>query len=198
VWKKIVDLIVGILFGIVICAVGALVLSVLSPRPTHLLHRDFIIALFLVLLVLLFFVKKFWRRDRFSSIGVLIPTVLVIFLLLERIIYPPSPGGLFYRSTEAINAIHAVREALEKCAKENINDYSKCNFDSLDIRNPAESPGSHFSYTISNLSKTGYVITAIRNTRHSSDKRETGSKVFLKVDVNGSTRGGTGIFEDFE
>lgn len=98
------------------------------------------------------------------------------------------------RAAEAFAGIQAIRGALERCYLMR-RTYSGCgDFLSLSIENPANAPGAKFSYVMTNLSSTGYAITATRNTRDGGDGI---SQITLKQDQE-ITYDGSSVFSHFQ
>lgn len=98
----------------------------------------------------------------------------------------------FSRSSEALMALNVVRSSMERCYVAAGSTYnpasSSCDLNSLDIDDPGTSPGSHFSYAVSNQSATGYIIEATRLTNDGGDGVST---IFITQSLSGATRAGT-------
>lgn len=120
--------------------------------------------------------------------------VLIIIGVLTGLAAPRFFNTIEYsRSVEAIQSIRVIAEAIERCATWSGGIYIDCtggDFNVLDIPNPEESPGSHFSYIFAPSDR--YVITAIRNTQ---DGGTAGDLIIYNYISTGFQRWGTGAFE---
>ena len=135
--------------------------------------------------------KKMNNKSGFTLLEIII--VIIIVGVLASLALPRFFATVEYsRSTEALAAISAVRQALERCYLQRNGDYTSCTaFNVLDIEDPANSPNNHFGYTINNTSATGYTITAARNTRDNGDGSST---IVITQDATSVARSGTGAF----
>ncbi len=135
--------------------------------------------------------KNMNNKSGFTLLEIII--VIIIVGVLASLALPRFFATVEYsRSTEALAAISAVRQALERCYLQRNGDYTACNgFGVLDIEDPGNSPNNHFSYAISGGSATGYTLTATRNTRDNGDGSST---IVISQDATSVTRSGTGAF----
>jgi prepilin-type N-terminal cleavage/methylation domain-containing protein len=121
--------------------------------------------------------------------------VIIIIGVLASLALPRFFATVEYsRSTEALNAISAIRQSLERCYIQTSGDYSKCtSFATLDIENPANSPNAHFTYAITSTTKGNFDITATRTARDGGNTTDT--IVVAQDSAAGTiTRSGTGAF----
>ncbi len=125
-----------------------------------------------------------------------ITIVLIIVAVLAGLALPRLFSTVEYsRSTEAFMALQAQRSSIERCYAQ-VRDYTQCsNVDSLDIENPATSPGSHFTYKIAaNGAAGGFTLTATRNAVDGGDSIST---IWITQDNTAGTvkKGGTGAYK---
>ncbi|MBF0521831.1 MAG: prepilin-type N-terminal cleavage/methylation domain-containing protein [Candidatus Omnitrophica bacterium] len=87
-------------------------------------------------------------KSGFTLLEIII--VIIIIGVLAAIALPRYFQTLeFSRSSEALNALSAVRRAMDRCASWNNGDYTNCyDFTNLDIPDPGAAGGAHFFYTI--------------------------------------------------
>jgi prepilin-type N-terminal cleavage/methylation domain-containing protein len=98
----------------------------------------------------------------------------------------------FSRSTEALVAMSAIRQALERCYIMKSGTYIGCgNFAGMSLDDPGTLPNAHFTYSVANQSATGYKITATRNTYEGGS---TSSKIILTQTATSVMRSGEGAF----
>ena len=135
--------------------------------------------------------KKMNNKSGFTLLEIII--VIIIVGVLASLALPRFFATVEYsRSTEALAAATAIRQALERCYLQRNGDYSACvDFTVLDIEDPANSPNNHFTYAMSGLSATGYTVTATRNTRDNGDGSST---IVITQDATSVARSGTGAF----
>jgi len=94
---------------------------------------------------------------------------LIAILIGGVIIYLAIPRMAelveFQRSEEALKNIKVIIKATEKCAKKNEGNYSKCSFQTMDIKDPNTLAKSNFDYHLES-GVDFYKIRAVRNTFH--------------------------------
>ncbi len=131
------------------------------------------------------------NKSGFTLLEIII--VIIIVGVLASLALPRFFSTVEYsRSTEALSSLGAVRQSLERCYLQRSGDYTNCtNFANLDIENPANSPGSHFTYTITGATATGYTINANRNT---IDGGSTAGWVVVTQAGTAVSRSGAGAF----
>lgn len=131
------------------------------------------------------------RKDQrgFTLLEVII--VIIIVGVLASLALPRFFSTVEYaRGVEAMQAIATIRQSMERCYMMR-RTYSGCQLGStLDVENPQNSPGAHFTYRVWAWSNTEYQIQARRNTL---DGGQWGGIV---MDVDGATirRWGWGAF----
>jgi len=133
-------------------------------------------------------IKK--NKSGFTLLEIII--VIIIIGVLASLALPRLFSTVeFSRSTEALAAIASVRSSMERCYLANA-DYTDCDtFADIDLDNPANSPGSHFTYTISSGAADAYSIIASRTTVNGGT---AGDVVFVEQAGTAVSRGGTGAF----
>lgn len=137
------------------------------------------------------------NKSGFTLLEIII--VIIIVGVLASLALPRFFATVEYsRSTEALTAITAIRQALERCYLQRNGDYTNCgDFTVLDVNDPATSPNAHFDYTFGGLSATGYAVTATRNAREGGDGAST--IVVTQDGVAGTvSRAGTGVFSGIQ
>ena len=104
------------------------------------------------------------RKKGFTLLEIII--VVIIIGVLASLALPRLFSTVEYsRSTEAFAAIGSIRGALERCSlKSATGSMLTCTLDNMDIANPANNAGSHFTYTLSGQGVGVYTIVAARNT----------------------------------
>ncbi len=132
------------------------------------------------------------NKSGFTLLEIII--VIIIVGVLASLALPRFFATVeFSRSTEALAAITAIRQSMERCYLQKNGNYTTCTtFAVLDLENPANSPNSHFTYGIPSANATAYVVTATRNTR---DGGVNTSGLGLAQDLSGITRSGVGAFQ---
>lgn len=131
------------------------------------------------------------KQSGFTLLEIII--VIIIVGVLASLALPRFFHTVEYsRSTEALAALTALRQSMERCYLQNAGSYTNCtDLTVLDLDDPADSPNAHFAYGISGQSATGYTLTATRNARDGGDGTSTISLTQTAADV---TRAGTGAF----
>jgi type IV pilus assembly protein PilA len=100
----------------------------------------------------------------------------------------------FSRSTEALAAVGSIRSALERCSLRNgTGTYAGCTMAALDLDDPSNTAGTHFTYTITNQGVGTYTITAVRNTL---DAGAAASNIILTATAGAITKSGNTAFAD--
>ena len=139
------------------------------------------------------------NKSGFTLLEIII--VIIIVGVLASLALPRFFSTVeFSRSTEALTSFTAIRQSIERCYLQRSGNYNGCTFanNALDLENPATSPNSHFTYTITgtggagNPDATSYRITANRNARDNGDSGV--STIFIEQTSSGVTRGGSGKF----
>ncbi|MBF0521839.1 MAG: prepilin-type N-terminal cleavage/methylation domain-containing protein [Candidatus Omnitrophica bacterium] len=100
----------------------------------------------------------------------------------------------FSRSSEALTALSTLRQSVERCALMATSSAgTQCvTIGNLDVANPGNSGGAHFTYAITNVDSAGTMtITATRNT---VDGGTSGDTVVLTATTGTVTRSGTTSF----
>ncbi|MBF0384670.1 MAG: prepilin-type N-terminal cleavage/methylation domain-containing protein [Candidatus Omnitrophica bacterium] len=132
------------------------------------------------------------RKSGFTLLEIII--VIIIVGVLASLALPRFFSTVeFSRSTEALTAMTAIRQSLERCYNTNNASYERCGlFNNLDLENPTTSPNSHFNYIFNGMTNNTYTIEAQRNAREGGTITDW---IRLSQDVNGVTRSGTGAFK---
>ncbi len=131
------------------------------------------------------------NKSGFTLLEIII--VIIIVGVLASLALPRFFATVeFSKSTEALNAMSAVRGSLERCYLASAGTYVGCTIASLDVADPGTSPGARFTYAISGPSATGYVITAARNTVDGGGG--TANWITITQTTGGVTRAGSGAF----
>jgi len=103
------------------------------------------------------------NKKGFTLLEIMI--VVIIVGVLAALALPRLFGTIEYsRSTEAFAALSAVRSAMERCYLEPQSFTGCTDFDDLDIPDPGDSPGAHFTYSIEDQTASVYTIEARRAT----------------------------------
>ena len=133
---------------------------------------------------------KLNNRSGFTLLEIII--VIIIVGVLASLALPRFFSTVeFSKSTESFAGMTAIRQSMERCYLSSGGNYTACTLAGLDIENPANSPGAHFTYALSGQGATGYVITATRITYDGGDGTST---ITLTQTSAGVTRAGTGKF----
>ncbi len=144
---------------------------------------------------------------RYSHKGFTLLELIVVMIILS-VIMSIAVVKLFSlvefsRSTEAITAIDTIRKSVERCYLWKA-DYDECWLntpgkpqDNLDIEDPGNTPGSHFTYKKMNVGNPRkYRIEARRNTLNGGNNGD-----FIRYDYfhDGKVkRSGSGAFESIK
>ena len=133
------------------------------------------------------------NKSGFTLLEIII--VIIIVGVLASLALPRFFSTVEYsRSTEALASIGAVRQSLERCYLQRSGDYTNCaNFGNLDIEDPGNSPGAHFTYSFpaGAASVTAYAIKATRNL---VDGGSAASMIVINQAGTAVTRSGVGAF----
>ena len=130
------------------------------------------------------------NKSGFTLLEIII--VIIIVGVLASLALPRFFSTVeFSRSTEALASISSLRQSVERCFLANGGTYVGCTIGSIDLDNPGNSPGAHFSYSIAPNGAVGYTITATRNTFEGGTN---GDLIIVRQDSNGATRTGSGAF----
>jgi len=130
------------------------------------------------------------KRSGFTLLEVII--VIIIVGVLASLALPRFFATVeFSRSTEALTSIGALRQSVERCFTAQDGDYLDCTIGAIDLEDPANSPGNHFSYLITPAGTTGFTIRATRNTL---DGGNVGDQVNLEFNGTAFSRSGSGAF----
>jgi prepilin-type N-terminal cleavage/methylation domain-containing protein len=135
------------------------------------------------------------QKSGFTLLEIII--VIIIVGVLASLALPRFFSTVEYsKSTEALGAMSAIRQSMERCYLQRSGSYSNCTgFSVLDLEDPANSPNAHFTYALSGQSATGYTITATRNTL---DGGSTSSIIAMTQTATAVTRSGVGAFSGIQ
>ena len=139
--------------------------------------------------------KKMTNNSGFTLLEIII--VIIIVGVLASLALPRFFSTVEYsRSTEALTAIATIRQSIERCYLQSQNGYADCtDFDTdLDIEDPQDSPGAHFTYLITPTA-AGYQVIATRNNVDNGDGIAT---ITVEQDATTVTRSGTEAFESIK
>lgn len=129
------------------------------------------------------------QKSGFTLLEIII--VIIIVGVLASLALPRFFSTVeFSRSTEALTSLSSVRQSVERCGLAQNQSYTGCVLGAIDIDNPGNSPGAHFTYQVT-AGAAAYTIVAQRNTRNGGDG---GSRIFLTATAAGVSRSGTGSF----
>ena len=132
------------------------------------------------------------RKNKGFTLLEIIIVVIIVGVLASLALPRLFSTVEFSRSTEALSAMGSLRSSMERCLLASGNTYVGCTMATIDMANPATSPGSHFtSYTIAEQIATGYTITALRNTIDGGVGTDT---IIVTQAAAGVTRSGTTAF----
>ena len=133
---------------------------------------------------------KLNNKSGFTLLEIII--VIIIVGILASLALPRFFSTVEYsKSTEAFAGMTALRQSMERCYLQAGGNYTACTLAGLDVENPQNSPGAHFTYAIAGQGLTGYAITGTRNT---SDGGDGTSTITLTQTSKGVTRAGTGKY----
>ncbi len=130
------------------------------------------------------------NKSGFTLLEIII--VIIIVGVLASLALPRFFATVeFSKSTEALNAMNVLRQALERCYLAAAGTYAPCTIANVDVENPANAPGARFTYAFAGQSPTGFTITATRNAVDGGDGSST---ISLTMSPTGIARAGTGSF----
>jgi prepilin-type N-terminal cleavage/methylation domain-containing protein len=130
------------------------------------------------------------KKSGFTLLEIII--VIIIVGVLASLALPRFFATVeFSKSTEALNAMNVLRQALERCYLASAGNYTPCTIANVDVENPANAPGARFTYAFTGQSATGFTITATRNAVDGGDGSST---ILLTMSPTGIARAGTGSF----
>ncbi len=134
------------------------------------------------------------NKSGFTLLEIII--VIIIVGVLASLALPKFFRTVEYsRATEAFINLNAIRQSMERCYLQR-SSYAGCgNFPNLDILDPTNLPGTHFSYSIPAFGATNYTIRATRNTL---DGGGLGDDIDLVNNGVTITRSGTGNFSGIQ
>jgi prepilin-type N-terminal cleavage/methylation domain-containing protein len=133
---------------------------------------------------------KMNKKSGFTLLEIII--VIIIVGVLASLALPRFFSTIEYsRSTEALSAISALRQSVERCYLSNGGTYAGCVIGAIDLDDPANSPGNHFTYTIIPNGTAGYTVRAERN---ATEGGTLSDHITLIQAPAGVTRTGTGSF----
>jgi prepilin-type N-terminal cleavage/methylation domain-containing protein len=133
---------------------------------------------------------KLTHKSGFTLLEIII--VIIIVGVLASLALPRFFATVeFSRSTEALQNGSVVRQSIERCYLGRSGTYVGCTIATIDVDNPSNAPGTHFTYTISGQTATAYTIVARRN---AVDGGDSNSQIYIEQGPAGVTRSGTGTF----
>lgn len=101
------------------------------------------------------------NKSGFTLLEIII--VIIIVGVLSSLALPRFFKTVeFSKSSEALNNLGVVRQAIERCYLSKSGTYVGCDMTNIDVEDPGAAPGSLFSYAVSGQAVTGYTITATR------------------------------------
>lgn len=131
------------------------------------------------------------NKSGFTLLEIII--VIIIVGVLASLALPRLFATVeFSKSAEALASLSVIRQSIERCYLATA-DYTNCDvLTTLDVEDPAGSPGARFTYAISGaIATAGYTITATRN---SVDGGDSSSMITLTQTATGVTRAGSGTY----
>ena len=130
------------------------------------------------------------NKSGFTLLEIII--VIIIVGVLASLALPRFFSTVeFARSTEALNQLGVVRESVARNYLVNNGTYTFATMAVLDVEDPSTAPGTHFTYSISGTTATGYTLQATRNL---VDGGVATDWIRLIQTGGGVTRSGTGRF----
>jgi prepilin-type N-terminal cleavage/methylation domain-containing protein len=130
------------------------------------------------------------HKSGFTLLEIII--VIIIVGVLASLALPRFFATVeFSRSTEALQNASVVRQSVERCYLGRAGTYVGCTITTIDVENPSNTPGTHFTYTVTGQTATAYSIVARRNAFNGGD---TTSQIYVEQGPAGVTRSGTGTF----
>ncbi len=134
------------------------------------------------------------QKQGFTLLEVII--VIIIVGVLASLALPRFFGTVeFSRSTEALNIFSALRDSMERCYSQHSGSYDNCAVANLDIPNPDNTSGTHFTYGLTLNGTVGYTIVATRN---SNEGGSSSSTITLLYNGSGITRSGATAFANIK
>ncbi len=130
------------------------------------------------------------QKNAFTLLEIII--VVIIIGVLASLALPRLVSTIeFSRSSEALSALTALRSSVERCYLFS-SSYLNCNtFANIDLTNPSQAPGAHFTYAWVNVAANAYTLQAGRNT---VDGGSTASFIQLIIGTGTVTRSGGSAF----
>ena len=132
------------------------------------------------------------NRKGFTLLEIIIVVIIIgvlASLALPRLLNTVERS----RSAEAFASLGSVRSAMERCYLP-YGTFANCGtFTNLDVGNPANSANSHFTYSFTGVSATGYTIRATRNTRDAGNTNDW-VQILQDDSTNTVTRSGNTAF----
>ncbi len=130
------------------------------------------------------------NKSGFTLLEIII--VIIIVGVLASLALPRFFATVeFSKSTEALNAMAALRGSMERCYLASSGTYVGCAITNLDVEDPGLSPGARFTYAASGQTATAYTLLATRNAADGGDGTST---ITLIQSATGVTCAGTGKF----
>ena len=118
--------------------------------------------------------------------------VIIIVAALMSLALPKFFSLIEYsRGKEALQSMGDIHQAVEHCRHFTNGTYVGCDLSHLDIENPANSTGSHFSYSITVADADNYTLKATRNTFDNGDGTST---ILFTQTASDITKSGTSVF----
>ena len=137
---------------------------------------------------------KLNKNKGFTLLEIII--VVIIVGVLASLALPRLFSTVeFSKSSEAMASFSSIRGSLDRCHLRK-GTYDSCNdFTKLDIDDPEDITGAHFTYTIGSTSATEYQITA---TRTAFDSGNAGDYIHLHLNTAADEVQitGTGAFQN--
>ncbi|MFA5088326.1 MAG: prepilin-type N-terminal cleavage/methylation domain-containing protein [Candidatus Omnitrophota bacterium] len=133
---------------------------------------------------------KMTNKSGFTLLEIII--VVIIIGVLASLALPRFLNTVeASRAGEALQNISAIRGALARCQLIN-GSYVPCadSWNNLDISNPTNAPGTHFTYSIT-AGATSYTVVATRN---STNGGTSGNLITLIETSTTISKSGTGAF----
>ncbi len=130
------------------------------------------------------------KKSGFTLLEIII--VVIIIGVLASLALPRLVSTVeFSRSSEGLSAMTALRSSVERCyLLQGV--YTNCNtFGNIDLSDPKDSPGAHFTYSWVNVATNAYTLRATRNT---TDGGNSASTIDLIIGTATVTRSGATAF----
>lgn len=138
---------------------------------------------------------KYTNKKGFTLLEIII--VVIIVGVLASLALPKLFATVeFSRSSEALNSFTTIRSSIERCNLMAGEDFTTCNvFANLDVVQPGDSVGAHFTYTMT----TGLATYSIVATRNSLDTTTaSGDFIWLENDDTDIEKGGSGAYQGIQ